>query len=33
MAEATGISANNVGVMLHRAKKKLSCLMKEETPK
>ena len=33
MAEATGISANNVGVMLHRAKKKLSCLMKEEAPK
>ena len=33
MAEATGISANNVGVMLHRAKKKLSCLMKEESPK
>ena len=27
MAEITGISANNVGVMLHRAKKKLSCLM------
>ena len=33
MAEATGINANNVGVMLHRAKKKLSCLMKEEAPK
>lgn len=32
MAEATGISANHVGVMLHRAKKKLSCLMKEEAP-
>ena len=32
MAEATGISANNVGVMLHRAKKKLSTLM-EEAPK
>jgi RNA polymerase sigma-70 factor (ECF subfamily) len=32
MAEATGISANNVGVMLHRAKKKLSGLMLEETP-
>ena len=32
MAEATGISANNVGVMLHRAKKKLSCLMMEEAP-
>jgi len=30
IAEATGISANNVGVMLHRAKKKLSCLMNEE---
>lgn len=33
MAEATGISANNVGVMLHRAKKKLSGLMIEEAPK
>ena len=33
MAEATGITANNVGVMLHRAKKKLSSLMKEEAPK
>ena len=33
MAEATGISANNVGVMLHRAKKRLSCLMLEEAPK
>jgi RNA polymerase sigma-70 factor (ECF subfamily) len=33
MAEITGISANNVGVMLHRAKKKLSSLMKEEAPK
>ena len=32
IAEATGISANNVGVMLHRAKKKLSCLMMEEAP-
>ena len=31
MAEVTGISANNVGVMLHRAKKKLSGLM--EAPK
>ena len=30
IAEATGINANNVGVMLHRAKKKLSGLMKEE---
>ena len=29
IADATGISANNVGVMLHRAKKKLSCLMTE----
>ena len=29
MAEVTGISANHVGVMLHRAKKKLSGLMKE----
>jgi RNA polymerase sigma-70 factor (ECF subfamily) len=29
MAEITGISANHAGVMLHRAKKKLSCLMKE----
>ena len=27
MAEVPGINANNVGVMLHRAKKKLSCLM------
>jgi RNA polymerase sigma-70 factor (ECF subfamily) len=33
IAEATGITANNVGVMLHRAKKKLSNLMKEEAPK
>ena len=33
IAEATGISANNVGVMLHRAKKKLSCLMVEEATK
>jgi RNA polymerase sigma-70 factor (ECF subfamily) len=32
IAEATGISANNVGVMLHRAKKKLSGLMSEEAP-
>jgi RNA polymerase sigma-70 factor (ECF subfamily) len=30
IAEATGISPTNVGVMLHRAKKKLSSLMKEE---
>lgn len=27
MAEVTGINANNVGVILHRAKKKLFCLM------
>ena len=33
IAEATGINANNVGVMLHRAKKKLSGLMTEESPK
>lgn len=33
IAEATGINANNVGVMLHRAKRKLSDLMKEESPK
>jgi RNA polymerase sigma-70 factor (ECF subfamily) len=33
IAEATGITANNVGVMLHRAKKKLSSLMMEEAPK
>ena len=33
IAEATGISPNNVGVMLHRAKKKLSGLMTEEAPK
>lgn len=33
IAEATGITANNVGVMLHRAKKKLSSLMAEEAPK
>ena len=32
IAEATGISANHVGVMLHRAKKKLSGLMLEEAP-
>ena len=32
-AEATGISANHVGVMLHRARKKLSSLMTEEAPK
>jgi RNA polymerase sigma-70 factor (ECF subfamily) len=29
IADATGISANNVGVILHRAKKKLSSLMTE----
>ena len=33
IADATGISASNVGVMLHRAKKKLSALMMEEAPK
>src|SRR6266496_4740613 len=33
MAELTGISANHVCVMFHRAKKKLSCLMMEEAPK
>jgi RNA polymerase sigma-70 factor (ECF subfamily) len=33
IAEATGITANHVGVMLHRAKKKLSGLMKEEAQK
>jgi RNA polymerase sigma-70 factor (ECF subfamily) len=33
IAEATGISANHVGVMLHRAKKKLSDLMTEEASK
>jgi RNA polymerase sigma-70 factor (ECF subfamily) len=32
IAEATGISANHVGVMLHRAKKKLSTLMMGEAP-
>lgn len=32
IAEATGITANNVGVMLHRARKKLSCLMREDAP-
>ena len=32
MAEVTGISASHVGVMLHRARKKLSSLMKEEAP-
>jgi RNA polymerase sigma-70 factor (ECF subfamily) len=29
MAEVLGLSASNVGVMLHRAKKKLSTLMLE----
>lgn len=33
MAEATGINANHVGVMLHRAKKKLSSLMTEKATK
>ena len=33
IAEATGINTNHVGVMLHRAKKKLSCLMKEQPSK
>lgn len=33
MAEVTGINTNHVGVMLHRAKKKLSGLMKEEVSK
>lgn len=33
IAEATGITANNVGVMLHRAKKKISTLMMERAPK
>jgi RNA polymerase sigma-70 factor, ECF subfamily len=33
IAEATGITANNVGVMLHRAKKRLSGLMMEELSK
>lgn len=33
IAEATGITANNVGVMLHRTKKKLSGLMKEDASK
>jgi RNA polymerase sigma-70 factor (ECF subfamily) len=30
IAEASGLSANHVGVALHRAKKKLSVLMKEK---
>jgi RNA polymerase sigma-70 factor (ECF subfamily) len=33
VAEATGMSANHVGVMLHRAKKKLSVLMGKERPR
>jgi RNA polymerase sigma-70 factor (ECF subfamily) len=33
IAEATGIRANHVGVMLHRAKKKLSSLITEEAAK
>jgi RNA polymerase sigma-70 factor, ECF subfamily len=32
IAEVLGISASHVGVMLHRAKKKLSTLMQEDTP-
>jgi len=31
IADVLGVSANNVGVMLHRARKKLSALMKEES--
>src|SRR6266540_4355670 len=33
IAAATGIRANNVGVMLHRAKKKISDLKTQEAPK
>jgi len=33
IADATGIRVNNVGVMLHRAKKKLSSLMMDEATK
>lgn len=33
IAEATGITANNVGVMLYRAKRKLASLMSEEALK
>ena len=33
IAEVMGLSVPNVGVMLHRAKKKLSSLMTEEAPK
>lgn len=32
MAEVLGLSASNVGVMLHRARKKLFTLMQEDTP-
>lgn len=32
IAEVLGLSASHVGVMLHRAKKKLSQLMQEEVP-
>lgn len=32
MAEITGMNASHVGVMLHRARKKLSSLIKEEAP-
>jgi len=32
MADVLGLSSSHVGVLLHRAKKKLSLLMKEETP-
>ena len=32
MADVLGVTANHVGVMLHRAKKKLSALMTETTP-
>ena len=33
MAEVTGMNASHVGVMLHRAKKKLSDLTREEVPR
>lgn len=32
IGEVLGLNASHVGVMLHRAKKKLSLLMKEESP-
>lgn len=32
IGEVLGLNAGHVGVMLHRARKKLSLLMKEETP-